>query len=156
MCHNSSMNLFHEYINSTICNCYQLLIKIVSVKSSKSLFKDFHTTVFFKNWTIESFPKLKLQSIEIWSENSTNFKVANKWAAVYVQPYLTPCTSFVLALLIFKCTVQRLNRNVAIGYFFRSTKIQWVQWPCINLYLRTKTLAEFPDHILNDYGKIYG
>ena len=86
------MNLFHEYINSTICNCYQLLIKIVSVKSSKSLFKDFHNTVFFKNWTIESFPKLKLQSIEIRSGNSTNFKVTNKWAAVYVQPYLTPCT----------------------------------------------------------------
>ena len=34
--------------------------------------------------------------------NSANFKVANKWAAVYVEPYLTPCTSFILGLLIFK------------------------------------------------------
>ena len=37
-----------------------------------------------------------------WSGNVENFKVANKWAAVYIEPYLTQCTSFVLGLLIFK------------------------------------------------------
>ena len=37
-----------------------------------------------------------------WSGNAENFKVANKWAAVYIEPYLTQCTSFVLGLLIFK------------------------------------------------------
>jgi hypothetical protein len=37
------------------------------------------------------------------SENSVNFKaVIMSWEPVYVEPYLTPCTSFVLGLLIFK------------------------------------------------------
>ena len=45
---------------------------------------------------------VKSWSIEIWSGDSANFKVANKLAAVYVEPYLAPCTSFVLGLLIFK------------------------------------------------------
>ena len=42
-------------------------------------------------------------------ETRPNFKMVNKWAAIYVEPYLTPCTSFVLGLLIFKGAVRRKN-----------------------------------------------
>ena len=43
---------------------------------------------------LATLPATSFVSIEIWSGISANFKVANKWSAVYVELYLTPCTSF--------------------------------------------------------------
>ena len=46
--------------------------------------------------------------------------------------------------------------NVAIGWFAHYTEIQCVHWPCTKLHKReqkdrTRTLAEFPNHVLKDY-----
>jgi hypothetical protein len=56
--------------------------------------------------------------------------------------------------------VEWLNWNVAIGWFVHYTEIQCVHWLCTKLHKHeqkdiTKTLAEFPNHVLKDYGFLH-
>ena len=117
-------------------------------------------------------------NIEIWSGNSSNTKAATKdlhwyqhslcWRSylgkievsssnelwLNIEPYLTPCTSSVLGLLIFKCTVSAVEPKRC--YWINSSLYTTMQSfsdgaSCTTLYKgeqkdRTKTLAEFPDH----------
>ena len=71
-----------------------------------------------------------------------------------VETVLTVYKSSVFRLLIFK----------QHGWAIKPKRCYWIQWvqsPCTKLHKveqkdRTKTLAEFPDHILNDYVAIFG
>ena len=72
----------------------------------------------------------------------------------YVEPYLTPCTSFVLGLLIFKWWLNDSTETFLLDDSFIILKhnVFTDRAPCTKLHKReqkdkTQTLAEFPDHL---------